>query len=120
MNKKVLIIGGTGFIGKHTSLKLVDDGYKVYIMDQSRSLLLNKKDFNLIKNHLFQFKLNKRLKKILSNKNLMNVISFMKKDKKNSSKKINLVLLKKIGKPKINLHFSHNKLYNFLKNDLIN
>ena len=45
MNKKVLIIGGTGFIGKHTSLKLVDDGYKVYIMDQSRSLLLNKKDF---------------------------------------------------------------------------
>ena len=50
----------------------------------------------------------------------MNVISFMKKDKKNSSKKINLVLLKKIGKPKINLHFNHNKLYNFLKNDLIN
>ena len=27
MNKKVLIIGGTGFIGKHTSLKLVDDGF---------------------------------------------------------------------------------------------
>ena len=45
MNKKVLIIGGTGFIGKHTSLKLVDDGYKVYIMDQSRSLLDNKKGF---------------------------------------------------------------------------
>ena len=45
MNKKVLIIGGTGFIGKHTSLKLVDDGYKVFIMDQSRSLLHNKKGF---------------------------------------------------------------------------
>ena len=82
--------------------------------------LLNKKDFNLIKNHLLQFKLNKRLKKILSNKNIKNIISFMKKDKKNSSKKINLVLLKKIGDPKINLHFNHNKLYNFLKNNLIN
>ena len=82
--------------------------------------LLYKNDFKLIKNHLIQFKLQARLKKIISNKNIKNIISFMKKDKKNSSKEINLILLKKIGKPKINLHFDQKKIYNFIKDDLIN
>ena len=44
----------------------------------------------------------------------------MKKDKKNNTKKINLVLLKKIGKPVINLNFENKKLYSFLKRELIN
>ena len=42
----------------------------------------------------------------------------MKKDKKNSNKKINLVLLKKIGKPIFNLNFENKKLYSFLKKEL--
>ena len=44
----------------------------------------------------------------------------MKLDKKNKSTKINLVLLKKIGKPIINLNFNFNKIESFLKKELIN
>ena len=39
----------------------------------------------------------------------------MEKDKKNNNKKINLVLLKKIGKPVFNINFDNKKLYTFLK-----
>ena len=82
--------------------------------------LLSKAEFKLIKNHLIQFKLIVKLKKFFKVKNLKSIISFMKKDKKNSAKKINLVLLKKIGKPVINLNFENKKLYSFLKRELIN
>ena len=44
----------------------------------------------------------------------------MKKDKKNSSNKINLVLLKKIGKPLYNLSFDEKKIISFMKNILFN
>ena len=42
------------------------------------------------------------------------------KDKKNNSKKINLVLLRKIGQPVFNINFNNKKLYTFLKTKLIN
>ena len=44
----------------------------------------------------------------------------MKKDKKNTSNLINLILMKKIGKIKLNLNFKDKKIYNFLKEELIN
>ena len=44
----------------------------------------------------------------------------MKSDKKNNSININLILLKDIGKPVINLNFKINKIQNFLKKELIN
>ena len=31
--KNILVTGGTGFIGSHTCLKLVESGYKVFILD---------------------------------------------------------------------------------------
>ena len=43
----------------------------------------------------------------------------MKKDKKNDTKKINLVLLKKIGHPIYNLKFDEKKIAFFLKKELI-
>ena len=55
-----------------------------------------------------------------STKNLNSIISFMQKDKKNTNKKINLILLKKIGKPIFNLNFDQNKLRMFVKNELRN
>ena len=82
--------------------------------------LLSKDEFELIKNHLIQFKLPIKLRKKISSSMLNNIVSFMKKDKKNNTKKINLVLLKKIGKPVINLNFENKKLYSFLKRELIN
>ena len=43
----------------------------------------------------------------------------MQSDKKNRSKKINLVLLKKIGSPMINKEYSKDKILKFLKNELV-
>ena len=44
----------------------------------------------------------------------------MKSDKKNNSEDINLILLKDIGKPIININFKIEKIRNFLKNELLN
>ena len=82
--------------------------------------LLSKKEYKLIKNHLIQFKLPIKLKKKISYKKINRVISFMKKDKKNNTKKINLILLKKIGQPILNLNFENKKIHSFLKGELIN
>ena len=43
----------------------------------------------------------------------------MKKDKKNNTKKINLVLLKKVGSPIYKSQFNQNKIRLFLKKELI-
>jgi len=81
---------------------------------------LSIKEFKLIQNHLIKFNLPINLKKHFTKKNLNEIIKFMKKDKKNNKKKINLVLLKKIGKPVFNINFDNKKLYTFLKTELIN
>ena len=82
--------------------------------------LLSIKEFKLIQNHLIKFNLPIKLKKHFTKKNLNEIIKFMEKDKKNNNKKINLVLLKKIGKPVFNINFDNKKLYTFLKTELIN
>ena len=53
-------------------------------------------------------------------KDLNKIISFMEKDKKNNSKKINLILLKKINYPIIDKFFDKSKIRTFLKKELIN
>ena len=82
--------------------------------------LLSKNEFELIKDHLIKFNLPINLKKHFTTKNLGNLIEFIKKDKKNKSKKISLVLLKKIGSPVFNINFNIKKMYSFLKAELIN
>ena len=44
----------------------------------------------------------------------------MKKDKKNNTNRINLVLLKKIGSPTYKQQFDEKKIALFLKKELIN
>ena len=44
-------------------------------------------------------------------KDTKNILSFMKKDKKNNTNKINLVLLKQIGSPIFKLQFNMNSKY---------
>ena len=51
---------------------------------------------------------------------LNKILSFMLKDKKNNTNKINLVLLKKIGTPIINKEYNKKTLGIFLKNELRN
>ena len=55
-------------------------------------------DFELIKNHYIKLNLPNEIKNYFRKKDLNKIIYFMKRDKKNLSKKINLVLIKKIGK----------------------
>ena len=64
--------------------------------------LLNQNDYTSIINHLKISGLPFNLKNYFSKKNIQKIISFMIKDKKNYSNKINLILLKKIGTPIIN------------------
>ena len=82
--------------------------------------LLSKKDFLKIKKHFFKFNLPSKISKYFSKKDLNKLILFMKKDKKNTDNLINLILIKKIGKTKLNLNFKDKKIYNFIKEQLIN
>ena len=81
--------------------------------------ILNIKEFNLIENHLNKLDLPKSINKNFSKKDLNKILSFMKKDKKNNSNKINLVLLKKIGSPIYKLQFDEKKINLFLKKELV-
>jgi len=80
--------------------------------------IMTKKEFLMIKNHLNKMRLPRDIKKKFSMKNLDKILSFMKKDKKNNTKKINLILLKNIGSPLYKLQFNEKKIISFLKNQL--
>jgi len=83
------------------------------------SKILSIKEFNLIENHLKKLNLPSNINKKFSIKNLNKILSFMKKDKKNNTNKINLVLLKKIGSPTYKLQFDEKKINLFLRKELI-
>ena len=82
--------------------------------------LLNEKDYFTVTNHLKNLNLPLDLKNYFKIKDLNKIISFMEKDKKNNSKKINLILLKKINYPIIDKFFDKSKIRTFLKKELIN
>ena len=60
--------------------------------------LLSFRELSLIKKHYKNLKLLMNIKKIFKKNEINKIIYFMKKDKKNVSSKISLILLKKIGK----------------------
>jgi 3-dehydroquinate synthase len=80
---------------------------------------LNIKEFKLIENHLNKLNLPSDISKFFTLKSISKILSFMKKDKKNNTKKINLVLLKKIGSPIYQRQFTYKKIRFFLKKQLI-
>ena len=41
-NKKVLVVGGSGFLGSHVADELTNKGFKVTIFDQKKSKWINK------------------------------------------------------------------------------
>jgi len=81
--------------------------------------ILNIQEFKLIENHLNKLNLLGNINKFFSIKDLNKILSFMKKDKKNNTNRINLVLLKKIGSPIHKLQFDKKKISFFLKEELI-
>ena len=82
--------------------------------------LLSKIEYLKIKNHFIKFNLPNKISNYFSKRDLKKLISFMKKDKKNTNDFINLVLIQRIGKINFNLNFRDKKLYNFFKEQLIN
>tara|TARA_Y100000590_G_scaffold445987_1_gene578855 strand:- start:726 stop:1838 length:1113 start_codon:yes stop_codon:yes gene_type:complete len=60
--------------------------------------ILSFKELSLIKEHYKNLELLMNIKKIFKKNEINKIIYFMKKDKKNVSRKISLILLKKIGK----------------------
>ncbi len=81
--------------------------------------LINDKDYYSVINHIKEnSELPFDIKNYFDQKDINKIIFFMKKDKKNYSNDINLILLKKIGNTKINNHYSEDKLKNFFKKEL--
>ena len=83
--------------------------------------LLSQKDLILIKKHYINLNFPISLKKIFKKNEINIIISFMEKDKKNLGIKINLILIKKIGKvinPNIT-NIKREELKKFLKSNYI-
>ena len=80
--------------------------------------LINNKDYYSILEHFAKSDLPYNLKDYFKLKDLNKILFFMTKDKKNNSKKINLILLKRIGSPIIHNHYNVNDIKSFLKKEL--
>ena len=60
--------------------------------------LIGRKDLSIIKNHYIKFNLPMKISKFFKKKEISKIILFMKKDKKNTNERINLILIKNIGR----------------------
>tara|TARA_B100001057_G_scaffold311809_1_gene311834 strand:+ start:524 stop:1618 length:1095 start_codon:yes stop_codon:yes gene_type:complete len=80
--------------------------------------LLSSGELNIIEKHISELKYN-NFKTYFKKANVNKILRFMKSDKKNTSKEINLILLKKIAKPVLNNTYSQLKVKKFI-NSLIN
>ena len=81
---------------------------------------LDDKTYNLITNHFKKYKLPSNIRNYFSSKDVNKILLFMAKDKKNNSDDINLILLKKIGRPIINKRYKKIIIESFIKNQLTN
>ncbi len=111
---------GLGYSHKLNHGEAVILGMKTALNFSLRENMLSKSEYDLVVKHIDNSGLPSSIKKYFSIKDLNNILSFMIKDKKNNSEKVNLVLLKKIGKPIFNKQYSRKKLSLFLKKFLIN
>ncbi len=72
--------------------------------------MLSYKKFKIINNHIKKIKILNKLEKLFEKRHVNKIINFMKSDKKNSSEKINLILIKDFGKIETNFQISPSKL----------
>ena len=80
--------------------------------------ILNKTDYNQIINHINNLKMPVNLNFYFKKKDVNLIIKYMKSDKKNNSSKINLILIKKIGRIILDLKYNQIKIKKFLINEL--
>ena len=86
----------------------------------NRNNFITNNEYKIVMDHIKKSNLPYNLKDYFSLKHLNKIISFMLKDKKNYSDKINLILLRKIGNPVLNKNFTKNSVKLFLKKELRN
>jgi len=79
---------------------------------------IKKNEYNLILSHLSKLGFN-NLRKFFKSSDLNKIIMFMLSDKKNTSKKINFITLKKIGSVNINKQLNTSQVRNFIKFELL-
>ena len=82
--------------------------------------LLSKLNYSKIKDHFIKYKLPNKITNYFLKKDLKRLIYFMKKDKKNTSNLINLILIERIGRIKLNLNFNEKVLSKFFEEELNN
>jgi len=92
-------------------------GIKCAVKFSKKINYIPENDAKRIINHIDSLKL-KKLSNFFKLKHLETLIKFIKIDKKNKSNKINLILLKKIGKPDINSSYNVNTVKKFLYTEL--
>ena len=85
-----------------------------------KNKFLKKKEYVKISNHLETLKSKINLNNKIKKKQIKKIIKYMKSDKKNYSSKINLILIKKIGKIILNKSYSENALKKFFLAELTN
>ena len=127
--RKVLNFGHTfahafeatkGYSSKLNHGEAVILGIESAVKFSNQLSILNKKQLVEVLNHIKSLNLKINVKKFFKRKDVKKIVNFMKLDKKNNSKKINLVLLKNIGKPIFNKQYSKKKVNLFLRKFLTN
>ncbi len=80
--------------------------------------VLNKNDYQLIFSHLSKLNFT-NLKNFFTKRDLNKIVSFMIADKKNITKNINIITIKKIGKVGIDSQFNSKKIKKFIEFELL-
>ena len=107
-----------GFSSKLNHGEAVLIGINNAIKLSNKYKFLKHKTYNLIRNHLNKIQLNKSFKQLFTKKDISNIISFMKSDKKNNSNYINIILIKSFGKIETNYQMKQRTLKKFLMSEL--
>ena len=125
--RKVLNLGHTfahayesclGFSKKLNHGEAVIIGINNALEFSYQNKLIKYKTYFFIKKHLNKIPIKKSFKKLFNKKDVNKIISFMKSDKKNVSKNINIILIQDFGKIKLDYQFNQNILRKFLISEL--
>ena len=125
--RKVLNLGHTfahayesalGFSKKLNHGEAVILGLKNAAEFSYKRKILSKKRFNIIINHINRIKKVPKISKLFKKKDANKILNYMKNDKKNNSKNINLVLIKDFGKIKVDFDINSSYLKKYISNNL--
>ena len=127
--RKILNLGHTfahAYEAAHNYSKKLNHGEAVILGIISsakfsyKNKLLKKNDYEKILGHITKLNMPLNLNYYFKKKDINLIVKYMKSDKKNISSKINLILIKKIGKILLDLKFNQSIIKKYLYNELKN